>query len=130
MMRSSPVLAAATLTLLSACGAGSHSHAGAVASPPVPGAREIRVEARSYSFSPAEIHLEPGASANIVLAPVDILHDLTVVGLGTHVVAERGQTATGGVTVPEQPGRYAFVCTVPGHREAGMTGVIVVGPPT
>jgi plastocyanin len=102
-------------------------HRGAAArSEPIPGAREIRVEARSYAFSPAEIHLRPGETANVVLAPTDILHDFTVVGAAMHVVAEAGKTATGGLTAPDRPGRYAFVCTVPGHREAGMTGVLVI----
>ncbi|MEW6475226.1 MAG: plastocyanin/azurin family copper-binding protein [Actinomycetota bacterium] len=124
----------ATLALAgSACGGGhshaGHSHRGAMQSPPLPGAREIRVEARSFAFSPAEIHLKPGETANVVLAPADILHDLTVVGVPVHVVAEPGQTAAGGLTAPDRPGRYAFVCTVPGHREAGMAGVLVIDTP-
>jgi uncharacterized cupredoxin-like copper-binding protein len=29
-------------------------------------------------------------------------------------------------TAPSRPGSYEFWCAVPGHREAGMTGTIVV----
>lgn len=125
----SRVAALAALGLLAGCGGGmSHNHKGAVASPPVAGAQEILVEARSFSFTPNEIHLKPGESVNITLAPVDILHDFTVVGLSTHVVAKAGETGSGGLTAPAQPGRYAFICTVPGHSDGGMKGTLVVDP--
>lgn len=124
-----PALAAVALAA-SGCGAASgHTHRGAARSEPILGAREIRIEARSYAFSPAEIHLKPGEATNVVLAPSDILHDFTVVGAALHVVAEPGNTATGGLTAPDRPGRYAFVCTVAGHREAGMTGLLVIDAP-
>lgn len=29
---------------------------------------------------------------------------------------------------PTEPGEYEFYCTVPGHKEAGMHGTLVVGP--
>lgn len=42
-----------------------------------------------------------------------------------HVAAEPGQTAELQFT-PTSPGEYAFWCTVPGHKEAGMHGVLRV----
>ena len=42
-----------------------------------------------------------------------------------HVAAMPGQH--GAVTfTPEQIGRYTIVCTVPGHKEAGMMGMLTV----
>ncbi len=29
---------------------------------------------------------------------------------------------------PTEPGKYEYYCTVPGHKEAGMVGTLVVGP--
>ena len=125
---------AALSLLAAACGGhGGHAHAHGSpggARPPVRGAREIPIEARSFAFSPSEIHITAGESVNLSLTAVDILHDLTVVGLATHLVAETTRSAIGGLTVPQRAGRYAFVCTVPGHREAGMVGVLVVDSPT
>jgi uncharacterized cupredoxin-like copper-binding protein len=42
-----------------------------------------------------------------------------------HVAAEPG--ASNSVTfIPTEPGEYTYLCTVSGHREAGMTGTLVV----
>ena len=30
--------------------------------------------------------------------------------------------------VPAEEGTYYYICTVPGHREQGMVGEIIVGP--
>ncbi len=43
-----------------------------------------------------------------------------------HVAAEAGRVATIEFT-PTEAGTYVFYCTVPGHREAGMEGKLVVG---
>ena len=54
-------------------------------------------------------------------------HDIALEGNG---VNERGETVQGGgvskVTVDLKPGEYAFYCSVPGHREAGMEGKLTV----
>ncbi len=89
------------------------------------GAREIEVNASSFAFDPAEIEVQAGEDVAIALTSTDILHDLTIDELDTHVAADAGETATGGLRADE-PGRYTFYCTVAGHREAGMEGTLVV----
>ena len=89
------------------------------------GAREVPVTASSFRFEPAEIRARAGEKLAIVLTATDILHDFTIDELDAHVAAEPGQTATGGVTAVK-PGRYAYYCTVAGHRQAGMEGVLIV----
>jgi len=42
-----------------------------------------------------------------------------------HVAAEAGSSSTVEFT-PSQPGEYEFFCSVPGHKEAGMHGTLVV----
>lgn len=89
------------------------------------GAREVPVTATSFRFEPAEIRARVGENLAIVLTATDILHDFTIDELGAHVAADRGQTATGGVTATK-PGRYTYYCTVAGHRQAGMQGTLIV----
>jgi plastocyanin len=89
------------------------------------GAREVPVTASSFRFEPAEIRARAGEKLAIALTATDILHDFTIDELDAHVAAEPGQTAKGGVTAVK-PGRYAYYCTVAGHRQAGMEGVLIV----
>lgn len=42
-----------------------------------------------------------------------------------HASVPAGKTATLEMTVSE-PGTYQFFCSVPGHKEAGMTGELIV----
>jgi uncharacterized cupredoxin-like copper-binding protein len=42
-----------------------------------------------------------------------------------HMSAAPGETAVLEFT-PTQPGTYEFFCTVPGHKEAGMVGTLIV----
>lgn len=54
-------------------------------------------------------------------------HDIAVTGNGVNAVSsivQNGGTAT--VTVKLPPGKYTFYCTVPGHKDAGMQGPLVV----
>lgn len=57
-------------------------------------------------------------------------HDMTMEmeELDVHVSAAAGQSATITFT-PSAPGEYEYFCTVPGHRESGMVGTLVVTAP-
>lgn len=96
--------------------------------PVAEGARRIEVTARSFEFDPDEITITAGEDVAIVLSSEDILHDFTVDGLDAHVAADGDETAEGGLRA-DDPGRYTYYCTVPGHREAGMEGTLVVEAP-
>lgn len=44
-----------------------------------------------------------------------------------HLAVEPGETAT--ITfIPHEVGEYEFYCSVPGHKEAGMSGTLTVTP--
>ncbi len=93
--------------------------------PVAPGARPIDVTGSSYEFEPGEISIQAGEDVAIVLTATDIQHDFTIVEVDTHVSAETGESAAGGLRADE-PGTYTFYCSVEGHREAGMEGTLTV----
>ena len=51
------------------------------------------------------------------------LHDVTFAD-GTKITAEGGKTATGKVSVPAAG--LGFICSIPGHADAGMKGEVMV----
>ena len=88
---------------------------------------EITVIAEQFSFKPATVEAEGGAPITITFANKGALsHNLTFPGLDAKTkTIQSGDTVT--VTLaPKKPGTYPFVCTVSGHKQAGMKGKLVV----
>lgn len=105
---------------------------------------------RDYSFN--ELLGEPGANPTLNATVGDkLVFDVTSIGITPHsfgVTAD--ETGVAGIFpdseigtamnpmsdgdsgtsefVPPEEGTYYYICTVPGHRELGMVGEIVVGP--
>ena len=136
-----PALICLTL-LLAACDGGGGS--GPAPTPVAPVGGELGVEAYEWGFRPQSIVLEQGEEVRLRLENTGtILHDLRIDGLqaegvvsestgplqgGEHelfVGADAGQQGTLTFT-PLVPGTYAFYCTVSGHQDLGMEGVLVV----
>ena len=84
----------------------------------------LEIHAFELGFAPATLSV-PAAGRYTVRFVNDgtIFHDVTFDD-GTVIGAEAGQTAEGEVDVPA--GGLTFLCSVPGHGPAGMTGSIVV----
>jgi plastocyanin len=89
-------------------------------------ARTIEVVGTSFAFDPLEIRAETGESLAIELTSEDVEHDFTIDELDAHVVADAGETSSGGFETGDRAGTYEYYCSVPGHREAGMEGQLVV----
>lgn len=85
-----------------------------------------------FTFAPKQITLQAGQPVTLTLINKGkIEHDVAVDGLRLRVPASEGQLVAPGkrasVTfVPTKKGTFEFACSVPGHKEAGMTGVIIV----
>ena len=97
-------------------------------SPPLTGP-VITIVSHSFAYTPQEVHVPRGQPFILTLdnQAEAIEHDLAAESLGgLHIHATPGKTAGGGYEVAAPAGRYPFWCTIPGHREAGMTGTIVV----
>ena len=109
---------------------------------------EITLDAEEWLFEPAVLEVPVGHRVELSLVNHGMVeHDVEVVGvpvedievvgaverlggdhhdegvIATH--AEPGTTATVVFTATEV-GEYEFACTIPGHKEAGMVGKLVV----
>ena len=80
-----------------------------------------------FRFDPPRIEASVGEELAIELTAADVEHDFVIDELDAHVSAGRGETATGGFHAGEERGTYTYYCSVPGHRDAGMEGELVVG---
>jgi len=91
--------------------------------------RTIELVAEEFSFTPSEVTIEPGETVRMKLVNEGRLsHNLVVKGDG---LAGRTETIQSGNTdsfkiTASETGTISFICDVPGHKEAGMTGELVV----
>ncbi|MCC5789934.1 MAG: DUF3347 domain-containing protein [Opitutales bacterium] len=106
-----------------------HDHATAPGIEELPeGARTIRIIGKDYAFEPEDIEVYQGEVFALKLVNEgEVVHMWEIEERPeTHVHAEVGQSATGVIRAPEEPGIYRTVCTEPGHEELGMTGRLLV----
>ena len=88
----------------------------------------IAIEAFDLGFTPAQASIETPGPYTVTLANTgQAPHDITFAD-GTTVAAAPGETASVEVDVPASG--LAFVCSIPGHEQGGMTGSIVVAGET
>lgn len=131
---------AAGLLVLGACGSGDDDSASTTTagehgeeegeghtenSPVAPGARTIEVSGTSFEYDMPTIEATVGEDIEISLTADDVEHDFIIDEFEAHVSAEPGEAASGGFTASEA-GEYTFYCSVPGHRDEGMEGTLVV----
>lgn len=138
-----PALAAALVCTAAALAAGTAP--AAVPVPPQPGMpRVVRVEMTEFAFRPAVISLAAGRAVRLVFVnrgrlahqfqteylrtlPVRIMDDSTLVEAPGAAFVRVEPDATASIEFyPRRPGRFAFACTIEGHAEAGMRGVLDV----
>ncbi|MEX1173597.1 MAG: multicopper oxidase domain-containing protein [Chloroflexota bacterium] len=141
MRRLAPVLVLSALFVAACAGSGTPSWTFAPASPgdspAAPGSSPaatpasggavlgtLEVESFDLGFTPAQLTVDaPGRYTVALRNTGQIPHDIKFPG-GEIVVAEAGQTATVEVDIPA--GGLSFICSIPGHEQAGMTGSVAV----
>lgn len=84
--------------------------------------------AGGLAYTTDEVTAKAGKTKVNFNNPQGLTHDLVIEDSSGNEIArdelvQEGSTTT---TVNLKPGTYTFVCTVPGHREAGMDGTLVV----
>lgn len=87
----------------------------------------IEVTARSFHFEADEIHVRAGQDVKIRLTSRGAHHDFVIDELNFELMADQGERAEATLSAPPE-GRYTFYCSVPGHRDAGMEGTLIVEP--
>ena len=113
---------------------------------------EITLTAKEFAFEPSAITVKAGQPVTLIIKNkgtmehdfviekigvkdvatpadggmnMDMGHDMTGMNYDLHVATMSGKTSTVTFT-PLNAGTYEFFCTVKGHKEAGMTGTLVV----
>ncbi len=84
----------------------------------------LEVTSIDLAFEPASLEVErPGRYEVVLRNDGQILHDITF-ATGEVVQAEAGQSGSVVVDVPADG--LTFICSIPGHADAGMKGAITV----
>jgi len=99
-----------------------------------PGARgdtppaEIKIVSTEFKYVPARVWAVAGRPVTLVLdnSKAETEHGIFVPALGFRLMARAGEIVRT-TTVFDKPGEFEFVCDNPGHREAGMKGMLIVG---
>lgn len=91
-------------------------------------AAEVTIELSEMSYAPAELSIKADTDVTLRLVNNGVAsHDFSIGALGiTSQKIAAGESMELVVNVPA--GDYAFGCNVPGHRFAGMTGMLHVTP--
>jgi plastocyanin len=81
---------------------------------------QLRFDKQQLSSKPGEVTIE-------FTNPAQIEHDVAILE-GEQELAKSDLIAQGETSVSTElaPGSYSFICTVPGHAEAGMEGTLTV----
>jgi len=82
-----------------------------------------------FRYEPEALRIQAGGTTEFVLSNRDEQeHTFVISELAVVMLAGAGQTVSSTVSIdPANEGRFAFFCSIGGHRAAGMEGTIVVG---
>jgi plastocyanin len=81
----------------------------------------------AWAFNTKTLSARSGTVTIKMTNPSSTSHGIAIEGHGVDKdgkIVGKGKTSS--VTVKLKPGKYTFYCPVPGHKEAGMKGTLVV----
>ncbi len=91
------------------------------------GALQLEASAPEIAYDTTELTSKPGEVTIDFENPAAIEHDVAIEQDGAEIAKSEliteGKTS---VSADLEPGTYTFLCTVPGHAEAGMEGTLTV----
>lgn len=119
------ILLLVALVTISACGGGGGQQGGGPTPTPAAGGTSISITETEFKFTPASMTAKAGPVTFELKNVGSVEHNFVIEG--TEVNREAIQAGTSEtITVTLQPGEYTILCTVPGHKEAGMVAKIRV----
>lgn len=88
---------------------------------------EVRIVSTEFKYAPAQLRVTAGREFTLVLdnSGAETEHGFFLPALGFRLQANAGEI-TRKNTVFEKPGEYEYICDLPGHRDAGMKGTLIV----
>lgn len=122
------LLSLATATLLACSSATSNRPAANAPAAQAPVAQMVTVSGTdALKFEPSSITVKAGQPVTLTFSNTgQMAHDWSLdkgAAQPVKISAAGGQTASTTFTI-DRPGAYTFICSVPGHAAAGMTGTI------
>jgi uncharacterized cupredoxin-like copper-binding protein len=95
----------------------------AAATPFVLAAATVSVTGKEFKFTLKPTTVKHGKVTFGFTNKGTLMHDFKIAGKKTPLVSP-GKSAS--LTVTLKPGKYPYICTVPGHAAAGMKGTLKV----
>lgn len=104
----------------------------------------IKIHETNFSYDPEKIVLKKGQQVRLMLTNNDTIeHDIEIMDFPATIKTEvkheghqardvdfhlhaNPKSKTEAVFTPLEKGTYEFYCTIPGHKDSGMTGIIMV----
>jgi plastocyanin len=89
---------------------------------------EIKIVSTEFKFNPARFWVVAGREVTLVLdnSKAETEHGIIIPAFGFRLTAAAGEIVRK-TAVFDRPGEYEFSCDLPGHRESGMKGTLIVG---
>lgn len=86
----------------------------------------IKVEAKEFSFTPADLEVTADTPFTVEVTNVGAIeHNFVIEGYeDSEIKTTPGKTVTGEYTLPA--GNYKIYCSIAGHEAAGMVGTLTV----
>jgi len=92
------------------------------------GTLQLAASPTEIAFDKKALHSRPGKVTIELTNPATLEHDVAIEQDSKEIAVSetigKGKTS---VSADLAPGDYTFLCTVPGHAEAGMEGTLTVG---
>lgn len=88
---------------------------------------EINILVNDFSYSLDNSQMEAGTITFVVKNDGSMPHDFAIRGNGVEQKTRLiGPGESDMLTVDLEPGTYTYVCTIPGHKQLGMSGAFTV----
>ncbi|MCC7021876.1 MAG: cupredoxin domain-containing protein, partial [Thermomicrobiales bacterium] len=92
------------------------------------GMPEVVIEMYDIYFSPTKVKIPADTDVKLIFRNEgEALHNFQLKFKNSDIDVDVEPGATGEAVVNLPKGSYKFLCNVPGHKQAGMTGVLVAG---